>query len=525
MLVAALVPLACAGGSRAGDVPVFSSVAEASGGMVVTGSPYATEAGLRVLEKGGNAVDASVAAAFALAVAEPTQSGLGGRTQVLLRTTSVFVVATAGGTEVPAGHEGDRAPTGETGYAAVGIPGTVAALVKVHAEHGALPLADVMAPSIGWAEGGVLFPEGERRRLEDLIEEEGPESPVAALFAPGPDGRLVQPALGRTLRAIAAGGHDGFYRGSVAQTMVDDIRRGGGFVTAEDLTAYQAREGRVGATSVAGHHVVGSYLPASGITVAQILGILDRTDLPADEGAWTKVVAEALVAGFEDRELAEAMPPDVAVAWLTSDSLLARRAREVEEATRRGRGPGVEAATTERTEPPFTSHLSVADAQGNVVALTQSLGPSGGARVATPTLGFLYASTLGGYLTAGGPGYRPWSSQAPLLVMADDGPVLVAGGAGARRIISALVATLSRVLHRGAAIGEASTAPRFHPTGGRLYIEEGWGVIDALEGTAGEVVPRDRSYFARLNLIEIEGGRWRGVAEAGWSGASAAGPR
>ncbi|MBT8488017.1 MAG: gamma-glutamyltransferase [Gemmatimonadetes bacterium] len=534
-LLAATLCTGCSGAEgTAPEAPAFSHRAVSSRGMVVTGSPYATEAGVRVLEAGGNAIDAAVAAAFALAVAEPTQSGLGGRTQILLRTASGAVHAVDGGTEVPAGYDAQTAPAGETGYAAVGIPGTVAALLKVHEEHGVLGRVEVLGPAVAWAEDGVRLPDGERRRLEGLAREEGPESAVARLFGTEPDSVVVQPQLARTLRAIVTDGHHGFYGGEVAAAMARDIGEGGGFVSASDLAAYRPRDGLVGRTSVGEVEVVGSYLPASGVTVAEIMGILDRVDVPREDGAWADLLADALVAGFEDREMAESMSPAAAVAWLMSDSLLERRAREVMTAMADPPPTATSVGVGEWTrvedeplepEPPFTSHISVADVDGNLVAMTQSLGPSGGARVATPELGFLYASTLGGYLTAGGPGYRPWSSQAPLLVLGEEGPVMVAGGAGARRIISALVGTLSRTLHLGVELEEALRAPRLHPTGGRVYVEAGWGVAAALEERGQEAVPRERSYFARLNVIEIDRGRWTGIAEPGWSGASAAGPR
>lgn len=495
---------------------------------MVTGSPYATEAGVRLLEASGNAVDAAVAAAFTLAVAEPTQSGLGGRTQLVLRTAGGQIRAVDGGTEVPAGYDRETAPSGETGYGAVGIPGTVAALTLVHREHGRLGLSEVLAPAIEWAEGGVVLPAGERRRLGDLVAEEGPGSTLSRLFDVVSDSVLVQPALARTLRTIAVDGHDGFYRGEVAASIAEDIAAGGGFVSETDLATYRALDARVGRIRIAGVEVIGSYLPASGVTVAQILAILDGMELPEEEWAWAEAVAGALVVGFEDRETAEGMLPDAAVAWLTSDSLLDRRARELS-------GTGEEDGTLalaarpgagmDEVEPPFTSHVSVADTFGNVVALTQSLGPTGGARVATMDLGFLYASTLGGYLTAGGPGYRPWSSQAPLMVVNEDGPFIVAGGAGARRIISAMVTTLSRVFHRGMGLEDAMAAPRLHPTGGRIYIEEGWEVGEFLAERGHDVQEREGSYFARLNVIEVGDGQMTGIAQAEWSGASAAGPR
>jgi gamma-glutamyltranspeptidase/glutathione hydrolase len=176
-------------------------------------------------------------------------------------------------------------------------------------------------------------------------------------------------------------------------------------------------------------------------------------------------------------------------------------------------------------EPAFTTHVSVADGDGNAVALTQSLGPTGGARVVTPGLGFLYASTMGGYLAGGGPGYRPWSSQAPLLVLRGGEPWLVLGGAGARRILSALVATVTRMVDRGLSLEEALAAPRIHPSGGRIHVEEGWPEAEALAELGYTVEPRERSWFARLMVVErTEGGGFLGAGDPRWSGSAAAGP-
>jgi gamma-glutamyltranspeptidase/glutathione hydrolase len=177
-------------------------------------------------------------------------------------------------------------------------------------------------------------------------------------------------------------------------------------------------------------------------------------------------------------------------------------------------------------ESAFTTHVSVADTFGNVVALTQSLGPTMGARVVTPGLGFVYASTLGGYLTGGGPGYRPWSSQAPLVVTRDGRPELVIGGAGARRILSALVTTLSRSLQSGDDLADAMGAPRLHTTGGTVELQEGWSVAGEIGAFGYEVRERETSYFARLNAVEIGAdGTFRGVAEPRWSESAAGGPR
>jgi gamma-glutamyltranspeptidase/glutathione hydrolase len=197
----------------------------------------------------------------------------------------------------------------------------------------------------------------------------------------------------------------------------------GGFVTAQDLALYQAEDSEVGRGTFAGATLIGSYLPASGVTVIEIVQIVDRlAPDPADEGAWASVMAEALLAGFEDRERAEAdRDGEDAVAWLTSDSLADRRAQEIADRLRRvGAGEnrteqGVSPLAVDHgLEPAFTTHVSVADTFGNAVALSQSVGPTLGAKVVTPGLGFVYASTLGGYLAGSRPGY----------------PVLVAGSTG-----------------------------------------------------------------------------------------------
>lgn len=529
--------------------PSFPATAEASAGMVVTGSEYATEAGVRILEAGGNAVDAAVAAAFALTVAEPTQSGLGGRTQILLVLADGSARGIDGTTQVPAGYDPATAPQGEHGHGAIGIPGTVAALALALEEHGTLPLARVIEPALGFAREGIALPSGEAGRFAGLADGLDPASEVARIFLgpggapPAPGARLVQPELAAVLETLATEGAEAFYRGSIARRIAEDMAANGGFVTLQDLADYRAVSGEVGRGRFAGAEVVGSYLPASGVTVIQILQILDRLpEVPDDEGARSSALARALLAGFEDRERAEDdLPPAEAVAWLTSDSLAERRAREISAALAAESGMAIASASVEvpgvrpgvsplafddGSEPAFTTHISVADTFGNAVALTQSLGPSLGSRVVTPGLGFLYASTLGGYLTGGGPGYRPWSSQAPLVVLRDGAPALVIGGAGSRRILSALVGTLERAVGRGEPLEAALAGPRLHPTGSRVEVQVGWGAAEALATRGWEVALREPSYFARLNAVEILGPRsFRGVGEPRWSESAAGGPR
>ena len=189
--------------------------------------------------------------------------------------------------------------------------------------------------------------------------------------------------------------------------------------------------------------------------------------------------------------------------------------------------------SNQRPESPNTTHVSVVDSDGMAVAMTQSLGPTGGSRVATEGLGFLYAASVGGYLGYVQPGDRPWSSQSPLIALRDGRPAYVMGGAGARRIISALVQTMVRIETEGMSTEEAIRAPRLHPAGSAWRFERSNGSdIDppgaALTREAGyevRVLPFGY-YFARLNVITVDRttGVLTGVADPRWTWGTASGP-
>ncbi len=566
VLVAVLLLAGCGqgeGGPSTPRLPDPSAVAgmgltaRADGGMIVSGNPFATRAGAEVMEEGGNAVDAAVAAAFTLAVVEPSQSGLGGRTQALVRSPDGSFRGVDGTTEVPRGYDPARAGRAEHGYATVAVPGTVAALTRIHEEFGVLPLERVMAPAVALAEEGFPLTEGEAERIagvaEGLLEWEG-----ARRYFLRPDGSpyeagelLVQRDLAELLRSIAREGAAAFYRGEVAERIARDMAEHGGFVTTDDLAAYEARDAVVVRGRYRELEVVGTYLPASGATVVEILQILEELPLPEmDAPARMVAAARALLLGFQDRDSLQHLPPAEAVALLTSREWAAERARTIREpgsgggmpppasgfrgeAVRR-RGPAAAGSPAGAVgEPSHTTHLSVADAEGWAVSMTQSLGPTMGSRVVTPGLGFVYAATTGGYLSATRPGERPWSSQAPLILLEGGVPRYVLGGAGARRILSALVCTVIRLVDEDRGLADALEAPRIHPGRTRVRVEAGPGrgfdpsILRALRAAGFRVEERAAgTYFARLNGIEIlpEGGGFLGVADPRWRWGGAAGP-
>jgi len=508
--------------------------ASSARGMVVSSSGPAAAVGAEILARGGNAVDAAVATAFALAVVEPTQSGLGGRTQALVWRPGSDPIGVDGTTVVPAAYEQPADPLGSDGYPVIAIPGTVAALARLMDEAGSMSWADVIEPALELAESGFPLTGGEAGRLSG-IRDRLLLSEAASSALLRPDGtalaageRLVQPVLARVLRSLAAEGPRVFYEGWIAEAMAEDFAAHGAAVTAADLSGYTAENAIVVRGTFGDLDLVGTYLPASGATTIEALQILDRLDLDRlDSDDRVITIGEALLAAFEDREAAraDARLPEVDAAWITSPALASTRAAEID--VRFGVGNGEESA--ERLESSHTSHISVLDDEGMAVAMTQSLGPTGGSRVATPGLGFLHAATLG-YLEGSGPSDRLWSSQSPLIALEDARVTMVLGGAGGRRIVSALVQTLVRLELEGASLDEAMSGPRFHPTG-RWHFEQ----VDPAREPVGAALARARGqtvlvrpfdyYFGRLNVIRVDdAGVMAGAADPRWEWGVAAGP-
>jgi gamma-glutamyltranspeptidase/glutathione hydrolase len=481
--------------------------------MVVSASPFATDVGTAILAAGGNAVDAAVGTAFALSVVEPTMSGLGGRTQMLIHTAEGEFVGLDGGTEVPRATPPDLAiREGEGGYRAIGIPGTVAVLATALERFGRMTLPSVLSHVLPLAEAGFPLSASEAARIAEVADELHQLSGSREHFF-GPDGNalgagetLRQPALGRILRAIADGGPEVFYRGWIAESIATDMSANGAFLTAEDLATYEVIESIVVRGRYRMHDVIGTYLPASGATTIEALQILERLDPAPVVGSapWVQNVAHALLASFEDR-VADLGPPEQHAAVIVSAEWADRRADEI----RAHRGEPPEPVPAD-SESPFTTHLSVVDAAGGAVALTQSVGPNMGSKVVTEGLGFVYAATMG-YLGARQPGDRPFSSQSPIMILDDGDLILVLGASGARRIISSLVSTVSRVVDGGVELTEAVMAPRFHPSGPNLYVESRteipWstGVVAELSRTEFDVVERSEAdYFAAIHGIVID---------------------
>lgn len=544
-------------------------------GMVVSAERHATEAGLAVLRSGGNAVDAAVATAFALAVTEPYHSGIGGGGFLLIHLASGETIALDARETAPAAATpgmfvapGMPEDASRNGALAVATPGLVAGLALALERWGTRPLAEVLAPAIALAEDG--FPIGMRHaRILGIwrglgLAERFPET--AAIQAPAPDlapgWRLVQTDLARTLRAIAREGPDAFYRGPIARAIADEVQKRGGLLTVEDLAGYRPvlREPVRGAYR--GHEIVSFPPPSSGgIALLQALQVLEGFDLaPLGAGSSASIhrIAEALKLAFADRA-AYLGDPDfvpVPVAELLAPAYAARqRARLLPPRWRRapwtwGRGevaiavPGPGLGDW-RPGEGGTTHLSVTDAAGNAVALTQTVNLLFGSSLTAAGTGivlndemddfsvaierpnaFGLVDTRGANAVAGGK--RPLSSMTPTLVLRDGAVRMVTGSPGGPRIISTTLLTILNLLDYGMDVSEAVSAPRFHHqwVPDELQVERAIpaDVLDGLRRRGHRVVVAERNWSsAQAIAIDPETGWHLGGSDprsdglaAGW---------
>ncbi len=540
-LVGALAVLLCATHTVA-TAQDRHQVAESPNGMVVTAHPLATYAGQQMLEQGGNAADAATAAAFAVAVVRPSMNSIGGRNQILVRLASGEIHGIDGTTQVPLTYDPATAPRASYGYATIGTPGALAGLMRLHGEHGSLPLETVMSPALDYAENGFRLLPGQARFHSSSAERIAESNGARDVYLKddgtpyGAGDLLRHQDMAGTLRKILEGGADAFYHGEIAEAMARDIEANGGFVTKDALAAYEAVDARIVRGSYRGYELVAMDVPASGAIAIQSLQIMEnfeRSEYTAAE--WATLTAQALALAIPD--LAR-LGSDSAAHRATSKDWAAQQAARVQLPVTTGAPSG---SMMLEDHESFTTHLSVADDEGMIVSLTQTIGPAMGSKVVTPGLGFLYAVTLGGYLSAGqSPGARARSGITPLLVLRDGEPVLVLGAAGGLHIISSVVQATMRFVDDDMTLAEALAAPRVHPviagedftfSGVQMQTVPGigWtkGQTDAVRAMGWEVREATRpGSFGRVQGIWWDATRnvWIGVSDPGSEGTALGSP-
>ena len=519
---------------RAQDPPPYQlQVDYSTHGMVSSAQPMATWAGVQILEAGGNAADAAVAAAFAIAVVEPTMNSIGGRTQILIHLPNGEVRGIDATTQAPMTYDPETAPQAGYGYAVVGVPGAVAGLVRLQSEFGTLPLETVMGPAIQYArEGFVILPGDAARQAAGATQ--AAEFEGTRQYYLKPDGTpyqagetLVQEDLARTLELIAKTDGEAFYRGSIAETMAADLQANGSAVTLQSLNDYVAEDAHIVRGSYRGYDLVGMYVPTAGAVAIEALQILENFPLSGMDAAERIAhVGQALGLAFQDWQL---QGDAEAAARVTSKAFAAERASQIQLA----QPAQISSETAVLLEGSHTTHLSAADGDGMMVALTQTLGPNMGSKVVTPGLGFLYASTLGGYLGDMEPGERARSFICPFMLLKDGKPIMVLGAAGGAMIPVAVVNAVVHFVDGGLPFPEAVQAPRIGPAAAGFTMEThvgaGWTpeVVEAVRAMGLEIreVAREGA-FGRIHGIRHfpASGQWEGVADPDWEG-TALGPR
>jgi gamma-glutamyltranspeptidase/glutathione hydrolase len=532
-LLLAFVP-ACAA-LRAAREPVYAH------GAVAADHEIASAAGVEMLRRGGNAVDAAVATSFCLSVVRPFSCGIGGGGFMVIydagdgdraplavaidyRETTPRAVGPSYDTEL-----GD-ALAARTGFRAAGVPGTVAGLLLALERFGTLDRATVLAPAIRAAERGFVADRayaeavnGARRRAREAEPIIAAAPFVWQSLCGGGElragDRIVNARQAEALRLIAEHGADAFYRGPIGAAIAAAMARHGGPMTAEDLASYAPRvtsplRVEVHLRDPGGarcrYELIGMPPPSSGgIAIAIALQLLDRLDLDPrvvehSSPEYVHLVAESLKEAFADRArwLADPAFAPVPVERLLDPALLdARAARIDRHAPRPPAQYGLDAVAEPPPEDGGTSHLSVIDRRGMAVACTETINLEFGALVGIPEFGFALNDEMDDFTTAPGeanafglrqsewnrpePGKRPLSSMSPTIVLRDGRPLVVAGGSGGPRIISGTLETLLGCLLYGRTPAEAVAPPRFHHQWlpDRLEFERSWtdpATIDAL---------------------------------------------
>jgi gamma-glutamyltranspeptidase / glutathione hydrolase len=515
----------------------------APNGMVASNSVLATQAGVEILRGGGNAVDAAVAVGFALAVAYPEAGNIGGGGYAVLRLADGRSAAVDYRETAPAAATRNMfvAPDGKVtdkslvGHLASGVPGSVAGLLALLEKHGSLPRARVMAPAIRLARDGFVVDEIFRASIAqnaDLIK----RFAGASLFLPGGappavGSRFVQPALAATLERVAAEGPGGFYRGPVAEAIVAEMKRGDGIISAADLAGYQPAWRTPLTGSYRGYGLVAMPPSSSGgITVIESLNILETWP---DDAAWNSAVAlhrlaSAFKMAFVDRN--ESLG-DPAFVKMPIDRLMSKEyAASARKQLNDARATPTSSLKPAPREGNNTTNYCVVDKAGNAVVVTTTINSLYGSGVWVPGAGFFLNNEMDDFAVKPGtpnqfglvqgeanavaPGKRMLSAMAPTIVLDRDGRVMMlVGGRGGPRIITAVVQAIVNVVDHGMSLADAVGAPRIHEQAlpDVLEYEKGGvpaGVVAALEAMGYTTRPGPTG---SLTAVERTPTGWEGL--------------
>ena len=466
---------------------------EVSNGAVVSAHPLASKAGLLILKKGGNAIDAAIATQLALAVVYPNAGNLGGGGFLVARLSNGSLVSIDYREMAPGAAHRDmyldaagnaQLELSQNGHMSAGVPGTVAGLFR-SLKYARLPMKDLIQPAIDLAEFGYRISEREARSLNALQDELKKYNTVMPVFVrsePWEKGdTLIQKDLANTLKRIRDQGQKGFYEGETAKLIVAEMKRANGIITEQDLKNYVAKERKPHVFNYRGYTIVGMPMPSSGgLMLHQMLKMTEEK--PLGSYGFHSVEAVQLMVEVERRAYADRAQYmgdadfyEVPVEKLTSSAYLHQRMKDFV--------PGVAGSSTVVqpgviSESEETTHLSVIDRAGNAVAVTTTLNNSYGSRTVVGGAGFFLNDEMddfsvkpgtpnmygavGGEANSIKPGKRMLSSMTPTLVLKDNKPFLVIGTPGGTTIPTSVFQTIVNIIDFNMSTEDAVNQPKFH---------------------------------------------------------------
>jgi gamma-glutamyltranspeptidase/glutathione hydrolase len=506
-------------------IPQPQRISVSKFGMVSTAHYLATKIGAQVLDEGGNAIDAAVASAFALGVCEPQSSGLGGQTMMLLfLANEEKVIALDGSSRAPnrALNENFKDKVSRRlGYAAATVPSTPATLAYVLERYGTLNLTDILEPSIALAENGYPITELQRklqrRELKNLKKGNACQTFLRDGDKPFSVGHVfTQPALAKTLGRLAKSGIEDFYMGQIAHTIHKDMQANNGLIHKDDLACIPYPIEREPVNGRLGRKTVYTMSPpGAGRTLIEMINIIkkfphEKRNPDTPEGAL--LLAEVIrCAQFDRRD--RPFDPNFFPQVQDRRMLSADYAKLVSQQIQARINAGGE-----------TTHLSVMDREGNVVALTQSIERIYGSKTITPSLGFLYNNYMSAfeYEDITHPYYMrpngvPWASVLPTIILRNKIPWLAIGSPGSERIASAILQVLLRLDFQSPF--DAVAAPRLHCSyDGKVLLEAAYmrdDIPDMLSSRGFQIYKREPMsfYLGSIQMVLKNGDELIGVAD------------
>jgi gamma-glutamyltranspeptidase / glutathione hydrolase len=555
ILVLIVLLQACYPGNKQGSLsidPFRYSIQKkiiAGKGAVVSAHPLASMIGVEMLKQGGNAVDAMIATQFALAVVYPKAGNLGGGGFTVARLKNGQLISLDYRETAPGLANRDmyidadgtaRTDKSQDGHLSSGVPGTVAGIFA-SLPYARLPLKKLIQPAIDLAEKGFALTPREAASLNNIQEDLKKYNTVTPVFVRAKrwetGDTLIQKDLARTLKRIRDNGSDGFYKGETAKLIVEEMKRGSGIISYEDLALYKAKSREPHVFMYKGYKVVSMPMPSSGgLLLNQMMKMIENRNISSmgfQSPEAVQLMTEVERRAFADRSqyMGDADFFKVPVKALTSDKYLADRMKDYVPG-KAGLSTTTQPGQAQFYESTETTHISAIDNEGNAVAVTTTLNNSFGSRTVVGGGGFfmndemddfsvkpgvpnMYGA-IGGEANSIQPGKRMLSSMTPTIVLKDELPFLIAGTPGGTTIPTSVFQTLVNILEFGMSTEDAVFKPKFHHQWlpDTLNIEKGFSdaAIEALSAMGYKI--KRLSAIGRTDVIRVlPDGRFEAVAD------------